>query len=69
MMVRYRTNARLVKKLHGGRKCLLEAIMFATAMPLYQLGISFPAKRLEIGLTVHELNVQLQHQGTFQLCE
>ena len=43
--------------------------MFATAMPLYQLGISFPSKRLEIGLTVHELNVQLQHQGTFQLCE
>ena len=67
-MYRYRTNERLVKKLHGGRKCLLEAAMFATAMHLGELGLSFPAKRLEIGLRVHEINVKLQEAGVFQLC-
>ena len=67
-MYRYRSNERLIKKLKGGRKCLLEAMVFATGMHLGELGLAFPAKKLEVGLLVHEINQKLQKLGVFQLC-
>ena len=68
-MLRYRMNERLVKKLKGGRKCLLEALVFATGMHLRELdGFIFTASRLQMGLKVHEVNLELQKAGIFQLC-
>ena len=69
-MVCYRTNEKLMKKLVGGRRCMLEALVFATGMHLAELGcIGFSKAQHELGLSIHDMNCRLMKHAPFQLCE
>jgi hypothetical protein len=69
-MIRYRTNAKLIKKLTGGRRCMLEALVFATGMHLGALGCTgFSTHEYEHGIPIHDINVKLMEHTPYKLCK
>ena len=65
-MVRYRTNSRYMRKVGGGRTCVLEALLFATGTTLTGLNLLGLAGRTD-NIDMGEVKKRLMQSTPFQL--